>query len=186
MTGIIGLLETYKYFVLFPLAIIEGPILTVIAGFLVTLGLMNPYIVFPIVVVADSLGDSLCYALGRFGEPLVRRHGHWIGITTEKLLNAEEYFKTHHLRSILMSKLIHGIGFVGIIAAGSLRVRYGKFALTALAVSAAQTLVFLILGIFFGFAYVTIEKYLSYFAAVASLITLFVAFIIVLNVRFKK
>ena len=186
MNAIIGLLETYKYFVLFPLAIIEGPILTVVAGFLVSLGLMNPYIVYPIVVVADALGDSLCYALGRFGDPLVRRYGHWIGITPEKLIKAENYFKTHHLRSILLSKLVHGIGFVGIIAAGSLRVRYSKFALTAFVVSALQTLAFLILGIFFGFAYVAIEKYLSYFAAVVSLIALFVAFIIVLNVRFKK
>ena len=147
---------------------------------------MNPYIVFPIVVAADAVGDSLFYLLGRFGEPFVRRHGHWIGITTAKLEQAEVYFREHHLRSILFAKLVHGIGFVGLIAAGSLRVRFIKYLLTAVAVSAVQTAAFLILGIFFGFAYVTIERYLSYFAAVVSLIALFVGFILVLNVRFKK
>ncbi len=168
MNEIITLLETYKYFILFPLAILEGPILTVVAGFLVSLGLMNAFIVLPVVVVGDTVGDMLHYALGRFGSRFLYAHGHWIGITEEKITSAKTYFEEHHLKSVASSKLVHGIGFVGLIAAGSLKIPYRRFALTALAISFVQGSVLLVVGVFFGYAYAQIEHYFSYGALVLS------------------
>lgn len=175
MSEIIGLLETYKYLVLFPLAVIEGPILIVVAGFLVSLGLMNAFIVLPVVVVADAVGDLLHYLLGRFGSTFLYAHGHWIGITEAKITSAKKYFEEHHLKSVASSKLVHGVGFVGLIAAGSLKIPYKRFALTALAISFAQSSVLLVVGVFFGYAYAQIEHYFSYGAVVLSAVAIAVA-----------
>lgn len=186
MNEIIVLLETYKYVILFPLAVIEGPILIIVSGFLVSLGLMNAFIVLPLVIVADVVGDLLHYALGRFGSRFLYAHGHWIGITEEKLTNAKHYFEKHHLKSVASSKLLHGIGFVGLIAAGSLKIPYKRFALTALGVSLVQSSALLVIGVFFGYAYVQIEHYLSYGALILSGVAVAVALCVGIIIHRKK
>ena len=50
MDHIVYLLTEYKYLILFPLAIVEGPIIAVIAGFLCSSGFLNP----PATSSADS------------------------------------------------------------------------------------------------------------------------------------
>lgn len=184
--SLITLLETYKYLILFPLSIVEGPILTVIVGFLTTLNIFDFYFVLPIVIAGDVIGDSIMYALGRFGDPLIQKYGHYVGLTEDKIASARAYFGTHQIKSVSMSKLIHGVGFIGLLAAGSLRVPYKKFFFTALTISILQSILLFILGIFFGYAYVTIEHYLTTYAAVISVVFLFGVFILFLKGRFKK
>ncbi|MDO8407692.1 MAG: VTT domain-containing protein [bacterium] len=168
MNDIISLLETYKYLILFPLAIIEGPILTVIAGFLVSLGVMNIYIVYAIVVLGDIIGDALYYGIGRFGSGFLHRHGHWIGITSDRLERTKVLYHTHHFKSVVLSKVVYGVGLIGMVVAGSLKMPYKRFMLAASLVSLAQSAILIIIGIFFGYAYVQIEQYLDDFAAAAS------------------
>jgi len=168
MSDIISLLETYKYLILFPLAIIEGPILTVIAGFLVSLSVMNIYIVYVIVVLGDVIGDALYYGLGRFGSGFLHRHGHWVGVTTERLERTKAVYQDHHFKAVALSKLIYGIGLIGMVVAGSLKMPYKRFMLAASLISLAQSALLLFIGIFFGYAYVQIEQYLNDFAAIAS------------------
>src|SRR3989338_6750213 len=67
LEAIIALLTTYKYLLLFPIVIVEGPIITVIAGFLSSLGQLNFFISYAIAVVGDVVGDCIYYALGFYG-----------------------------------------------------------------------------------------------------------------------
>ena len=186
MDGIIPLLETYKYLILFPLAVIEGPILTVIAGFLVSLGVMNLYIVYVIVVVGDVIGDALYYGLGRFGSGFLHRHGPWVGVTTERLERTKAVYRDHHFKAVALSKLIYGIGLIGMVVAGSLKMPYKRFMLAALLVSLAQSAILISIGIFFGYAYVQIEHYLNDFAAAASVATLATITVLASTVYLKK
>ena len=74
MEFLISSLSQYKYLILFPLAIIEGPIVTVIAGFLCSQAILEPFYVFPIIVIGDILGDSLYYGLGRWSQlPVIKK-----------------------------------------------------------------------------------------------------------------
>jgi membrane protein DedA with SNARE-associated domain len=178
---IITLLTTYKYIILIPLSIIEGPIVAVIVGFLSTMGIFNLFISYVILVVGDGVGDGLLYALGRWGSGLVHRYGHKLGLTADRLKQTREYFETHHHKAVTTSKLVHGIGFTGLIVAGSMKIPYLRFAKTCIIISIIQSAVMLILGFFFGHAYLQIAKYLNYFAAIISLTTLVVIFFIVFN-----
>jgi len=186
MDSAIHLLETYKYLILFPLAIIEGPILTVIAGFLVSLGVMNAYIVYVIVVAGDIVGDAFYYGLGRFGSGLLARHGRWVGITPARLEQTKTFYHTHHFKSVVFSKMLYGIGLVGMIAAGSLKMPYRRFMLAASLVSLAQSTVLLLVGIFFGYAYVQIASYANEYAAIVSVAALAAIVVLASAAYFKK
>ena len=173
----IHLLLTYRYIILIPLAILEGPIMTVICGFLVTLKFFNPFAVYVVMVLGDIVGDGGIYYLGYAG----KQYLHYFKITEAKLEKAKTYFHDNHKKAIIMSKLIHGIGFTGLVAAGASHVPYKRYFKTCAIISVIQSFIMLMIGIFFGHAYVIIGKYLNYYAAFVS-----IAFLIFLLIVFIK
>ena len=182
MSQIILLLIKYRYFILFPLSIIEGPILTVIGGFLVTMGYLNPFIVYPIVVIGDIIGDSIFYALGRWsGGPFIKRFGPRIKMTPEKIEQVRNYFQKNHKKALVFSKLVHGIGSAGLLVAGGLKIPWRRFVVTCGTVTIIQSVILLFLGILFGHAYNQIAVYLNYYAAAGTLVALIIATYIVLS-----
>ena len=173
----IALILTYKYAILFPLAVIEGPILTVICGFLASLGIFDLVYLYPLFVVGDTVGDSLNYALGRYGtHGILRRYGERLGMTAERQANLGSLYEEHFVKTVFASKLIHGLGFLGLIAAGSLRLPYGRFVMTCGLVSLLQAGGLLLLGYFFGHAYTQIGTYLNYYAATVSAVVVLIFF----------
>jgi membrane protein DedA with SNARE-associated domain len=173
----IQLLITYRYIILIPLAIIEGPIVTVICGFLVTLKFFNPLLVYVVMVLGDIVGDGWIYYMGYKGKRFLK----YFKITDEKLEKAKTYFYENHKKAIIMSKLIHGIGFTGLVAAGASHVPYRKYFQTCALISVIQSFVMLLIGIFFGHAYVQIGKYLNYYAAGISVLALTIILVIFLR-----
>ena len=166
MEHIIYLLSQYKYLILFPLAIVEGPIIAVIAGFLCTNKFLNPFIVFPVIVAGDIIGDSLCYMLGRFGVPgflkgIVKR----FGFKPENMDLVRSYFDANPAKTISLSKITLGIGVAGIYLAGNAKIPYRKFIRVCLLTSALQYIVYLSVGLLFGSAYKQISHYLDFVTA---------------------
>jgi membrane protein DedA with SNARE-associated domain len=170
----VQLLINYKYILLFPLSIIEGPIITVIAGFVSSLGLMNWLLIYIIVIAGDIVGDTIMYAFGRYGGGFLKKHGFRVGATPERLEAAKEYFANHHHKAIITSKIFHGVGVSGLIAAGALKISYARFIKTCGAISLVQSAILLILGIFFGHAYQQIGQYFDTYAAVISVTVLII------------
>ena len=173
----IELLLIYKYLILMPLAIIEGPIIAVICGFLITLGVFNPLFVYLILVIGDIVGDGMVYYIGYSGKKLLK----YFKITEEKLEKAKTYFHENHNKAIIISKLVHGIGFTGLIAAGASHVPYKRYLKTCGLISVIQSAVMMIIGALFGHAYVQIGKYLNYYAAGVSVIILVILLIIIIR-----
>ncbi len=165
MSSLITLLETYKYVILFPIAIFEGPIVTVICGFLISMGYLNIFLVYPIVVLGDIVGDGLCYVIGRWGFRLVDRHGHRLGITKQKVDQVRVYFNTHRKKALFFSKVLHGLGFIGLIVAGLIKIPYRKFFTVCALTTAVQAIILLASGLLFGRAYYEINNYLNFYAA---------------------
>ncbi len=171
------LLLTYKYLILMPLAIIEGPIIAVVCGFLVTLKIMNPLLVYVILIIGDIVGDGLIYYIGYSGKRFLK----YFKVTEEKLEKAKTYFHENHKKAIFASKLAHGIGFTGLIAAGASHVPYKRYFKTCTLISLVQSAVMITIGIFFGHAYVQIGKYLDYYAAIVSVLVLIILTIIIIR-----
>ena len=83
---LLSLLEAHPYLWLFPLAVVEGPLVAMVAGSMVSLGLVSWPLAYALVVAADLLGDTTFYLLGRFGHrPWVRRALGRLGVRRSSL-----------------------------------------------------------------------------------------------------
>ena len=173
MEHIVYLLAQYKYLLLFPLAIVEGPIIAVIAGFLCINGFLNLFIVYPIIVFGDLIGDTICYFLGFCGVPgFLKRMAGWLGLNAKIVDRARTYFNMNPFRTISLSKISLGVGVAGIYMAGNARVPFRKFIAICLMTSLAQYCIYLGIGILFGHAYLKISRYMNAVASILIIITL--------------
>ncbi len=153
------LIEVYTYFVLFPLVIVEGVIVTIIAGFLASLGLINLWGVILIAVSADMVSDAFWYSIGRFGgEKFIVRWGRFIGIKIDKLRAFEKKYKKHMGRMLFFGKFLPVIDILSIVAAGVLKVPYGLFFRSVVVPSVPKFAFYAFLGYFFGSFYAQIAK----------------------------
>jgi membrane-associated protein len=176
MEHIVYLLAQYKYMLLFPLAILEGPIIAVVAGFLCINGFLNLFIVYPIIVAGDLIGDTICYFLGLWGVPgFIKKIAGWLGLNARTVDRARTYFNMNPFRTISLSKISPGVGVAGIYIAGNSRVPYRKFIAICLVTSLAQYCIYLGIGILFGHAYLKISRYLNYVASILIISALTIA-----------
>jgi membrane-associated protein len=179
-------LYEFKYLFLFPLAVVEGPILAIIAGLLCSEGFLNPLIVYPTIVLGDITGDSLIYALGRWDSGQPPRWYRWIGLTAAKINRARTYFAGNPVRTVSLSKVILGVGVAGIFLAGNSRIPYRKFLAVCLGTSAIQYTVYLGIGLLFGRAYKEINLYINYLAAAMIILAFALFFILILKSLDKR
>jgi membrane protein DedA with SNARE-associated domain len=185
---VIAWLAQYRYVVLFPLVVIEGPIVTVIAGFLTSLGQLNFFICYPLIVVGDVLGDLIMYAQGRWGgKPAVSRWGHHFGIKPEVIVRLENRFKDHPGKTLLFGKISHFFGAPILLAAGMARMRISKFLWYNFLGTIPKSLVLLLIGFYFGQAYVKLDKFFTYAGwAAAILVVIGIVIYVVISKTSKK
>lgn len=165
----------------------EGPILAVIAGFFCTEGFLNPFIVYPIIVVGDVIGDTIIYTFGRWGVPsFLKKILSKLGLKPENLEKARFYFDSNPRKTISLSKITLGVGIAGIYLAGNTRIPYSEFLRICLVTSALQYVIYLGIGFLFGSAYKQIDHYLNLFAAFAIIVLLSVILIFGVKSIFKK
>lgn len=151
LSEIPNLLLQYKYLILFPATIIEGPIITIIAGFLSSLKLLNPFLVFAVAVSGDLTGDCFYYAVGRFGRTgFINKWGKYIGLNAERLEHLEKHFKNHSGKTLVLGKLLHGIGTIFLSAAGAAEMPFLKFVWFNFLSTLPKTFILMIIGFYFG------------------------------------
>jgi len=154
--------STYGYIVLFPIMVLEGPIITVIGGFLSSVGIFNVYIVFLIVVLGDLTGDTIFYSIGRFGRlSVIDRWGHLFGMDRKSVEALEKHFHNHAGKTLLIGKLTHAVVSVVLIAAGAAKVPYKKYLWYNLLATLPKSLIFLLIGFYFGASLVRINHILD-------------------------
>ncbi|MDB5254373.1 MAG: putative rane-associated protein [Parcubacteria group bacterium] len=159
-----ALLLSYKYILLLPIAIFEGPLVTMIAGFLVAGGYMDFWLTYLIVLVGDEIGDILHYALGYFGGvKFIKRFGKYIGVSDEEIFATNRLFKRRGKLTILLSKVLHGIGGVIQIVAGAVKMPFEEFFYYTLAGTLVKTFIILSVGFYFGKQITQINSYFDIF-----------------------
>lgn len=174
----------YQYLVLFSLVAIEGPIISVAAGFLVAQGLMNIYLAFFIIIIADLIGDALYYALGRWGANFGMKI---FRISQERLTQLEKYFISHGGKTLLWGKLAHGIGTSFLFAAGAAKMPFRKFLYFNFIATIPKSIILLFIGYLFGQSFARIGKYFDYYAVFTlSLGIILITIYLMLAKKFRK
>jgi membrane protein DedA with SNARE-associated domain len=158
----IGWIFGYGYPALFILAVIEGPIVTVIAGFFASLGYLNFFIAYPVIVAGDLGGDVIYYLIGRFGGiRFINKWGKYIGLGPDEILALEKHFEKHGRRLLFIGKMSHGIGGAFLVAAGLVKMPFGEFFSSNFLATLAKSLILLLIGFFFGHALVGVNSVLE-------------------------
>lgn len=159
---IIALVDQYKYLILLPFIVFEGPIATVIGGFLASIGVLNIFLVYFLSVFGDLLGDSMWWCVGRMSRgKFLSKVLNFLGVKHERFVKLEDHFKKKALRTLFFGKLVYGFETVSLIAAGAAKVPFIKFTLYTMLPSIPKSLLFVVIGFYFGSAYDRISKYLD-------------------------
>lgn len=174
LDSIINLLSTYKYALLFPISIVEGPVVSVIAGFLSAHGFLNLFITYAVLIAGDIVGDTMYYSIGRWGgRPFIRKWGKYFGIKEDKVLKIEKHFEKHAGKTLLIGKT-QAIGGLFLAAAGLSKMPYWKFIWFNFIGTIPKSAILLAVGFFIGNAYKVINNYLGYYAIIATAIFLLI------------
>lgn len=162
-----GLISHHGLWILAPLSILEGPIITVIASYLAQQQLLVLWQVIICVIVGDLVGDVLHYAAGRgmLGW-LPERWQRRLGITPERTAEMAKLFESKGMRVLILAKLTHAAGFAALIGAGAARMRFWPFLLANLLASVPKSLFFVAIGYLFGEAHEAIGEWLTIASAV--------------------
>jgi len=184
---IISWILAYKYVIIFPVTVFEGPIVTVIAGFLSAHGVLNIFIVYPIIVLGDLVGDLFYYSLGRWGrDSFIFSWLRFFGITDQRIERLEKHYEKHSGKTLVIGKITHGIGSIILIAAGVAKMPVGRLLWINLLGTLPKSLLFLLIGFYFGEAYKRIEAYLDYTAKVTIIVAILLVVFYFLIVKIVK
>ncbi|MEY4747714.1 MAG: hypothetical protein RLZZ416_763 [Candidatus Parcubacteria bacterium] len=145
------LLLQYRYLILLPLSIFEGPVAAVAAGALASLGYFNVLVLALFFFLIDMAKDAFYYSLGYWGgntrivHNLLKKlglHGH--------LDHIRHLWDKHAGKTMFLGKLSYGIASSFVVLAGTIKMPLKKFFGWGAAVAVAQYWTLLAIGYFFG------------------------------------
>ncbi len=148
---ILRLVSDWGLAMLLPMTIAEGPVATVVAGWLVKLQVLPLLPTFLIVVAGDVIGDLMYYALGHQG--LRRLPQHWrhrLGLNPARVAALTGRFAENGVAFLIAAKLTHGAGAAVLTAAGAAGMRLGPFLIANLGAGAVKAVALLALGYVLG------------------------------------
>ena len=153
------LILKFKYLILLPLAAIEGPIVSLIAGFLVYSGYLNPIISFIILILGDVIPDSIYYYIGRFGNK--RDLQSKIKIISNNYKTIETMWLEHGKKTMFLGKLAYGLSNLFLINAGLVKMPFKRFMTYAFIVTIIQFGIFMFIGYYLGGSYDLISRHIK-------------------------
>jgi len=183
MEQLVLLLTKYGYFILFPLAAIEGPIVSLIVGFLVYLGYLKFLPSYAILLLGDLIPDTVYYYIGHFGSrrKIMEKYG-------SRLNLVEKLWQEHGRKTMFFSKLAYGLSGLFLISAGLTKMPFRKFISYAFPVSLFQYGVIIAVGYLLGHSYQIAERYIQYaYVIVAAVLILFIiSYVLVMKYARRK
>lgn len=148
----VHLIIAYRYWILIPLSLIEGPITAFIAATLAAAGYFNIWALVALFFARDIGMDAAYWSAGRFGwqnrsvEKLLAK----IHVHEEQLDKVKTLWEERPFRTILIGKLAYGLAITFIMVVGMVKIPLSKFYKYSVWVTALQFGALLSLGYFFG------------------------------------
>ena len=146
------LILQYRYWILIPLSLIEGPVVAFVAGTLAAVGYFNLYLLAIFFFIRDVGLDGIYYAVGHFGghtqfakRMLVKLH-----ITDDHLEQVRLLWVRRPFITMFIGKLSYGIASAFIVVAGTVKMPLGTFFGWGAVVAVLQYGTLLFLGYFLG------------------------------------
>jgi membrane-associated protein len=142
-----------------PLAVIEGPIVTVITGFLAARDYFVWYWALCLLVCGDVIGDLLYYWVGRTAATPLARLSARFRLRCVPSPDLQRDLVQNASKMLLIGKWTHSIGFLVLTGSGMFRVPLGQFLLVNLLGTIPKTAVLFSIGYFAGRDYLFFERH---------------------------
>jgi len=165
LTGqqIFEFLSHHGYWIILPLMFIEGPVTTLMAAMLASLGAFNVWVVLILSMVGDIAGDVGLYGIGKkWGLSFARGVGKYIGITEKRVLKMEKYFDGHGGKTIFLAKSTTGLCLVTFVAAGMAGMKFKKFLFYSFLGGIIWSGFLVAMGYFYGYLWREISEYIEW------------------------
>ena len=151
----------YRYPAIFFITIAEGPIIMMLCGIMLRLGLVSFLPIFITLMLGDLVGDVFWYAIGyHFAHPISEKYGKFVGLTPDLLEKTKQAFHNHQMKVLFISKITMGFGFAlaTLITAGMAKIPFKKYLAVNFFGQFIWTGLLLYMGYSFGNLYTKINK----------------------------
>ncbi len=180
-------LQHYGYWVMLPLMIIEGPVATVIAALLASLGAFNIWLVLIYSITGDIIGDVFLYGVGYFqGLSFVRRIGKYMGITEKLVMRMEKYFTYHGGKTIFLVKSTVGLSWATFVTAGIVKMDFKKFLKYSFLGGIVWSSFLVSMGYFYGYLWREIKQYIEWVGWIIFVLAFVSILVIILYKRYQS
>lgn len=171
-----ALILQYRYWILVPLSLLEGPVVAFVAGTLASVGFFDITFLCVLFFIRDVGLDAGYYAIGHFGghTPFAEKMLAKLGITDDHLEKVRVLWEERPGMTMLIGKLSYGIASAFIVVAGMVRMPLRQFFKYGIMVAVLEygTLLFAgyFLGATFGGTAAKIINNVQYIIALAALV----------------
>jgi membrane-associated protein len=155
-----GFLIAHGSVLILPLAVIEGPLVSVVAGFLSATGYVDWYWALLLLVCGDLIGDFIYYWVGRTGWTPVAALGRRCGMRPVLSADLKHGLTSNATKMLCIGKWTHSVGGLVLLGAGMLRVPLLKFMVVNLLATLPKSAVLFGVGYFAWAYYVRLEDHL--------------------------
>lgn len=176
------------YGLIFLAVVVEGPLVTMAVGLLLTQKFLNPFIAYTIILTAELLSDTLYYSLGRWGKKKVAARFLKQGKQSpERPDRLKKIFAKHPGKTLFIGKMTHLAGVPTLISAGMAQVPFWLFMFFETLATVPKSFILLLVGFYIGQSITTINTYATYgtFFVTGSIILLSILYF-VLRSRFEE
>ena len=173
---------SHGYPLMFVVMLLEGPVVTAAGSFAAALGYFKIEWVLILSILGNLIPDIIFYAIGFFGrEAFVTKYGKYFGLTKDKIEYVEKLLAKYPVRSLFIIKMVPLLATPGLIVVGLTKMDLKKYITWSLVITIPSSVLYLMLGYYFGAAYDHIVKYLH--AGVLVLIAFAVVVFIVIKLQ---
>ncbi len=177
----LSFLATHGYLILFILILLEGPLVTMLAAFAASQGIMNVYFVFLISTFGNIISDIIVFYVGLSGGRfLINR---FKSVDPQRRSKISHLLHNHPGKTLTVIKIVPGIPVPGILIAGASHLPFSVFFAYSATITSLFSLLLTLIGFYSGVAFGTLFQH---FFSVQIFIALAVIFLILIWVTIRK
>ena len=178
---------SHGYPLMFVVMLLEGPVVTAAGSFAAALGYFNIGWILVLSILGNLIPDVVYYALGYFGrDKFVNKYGKYFGLTPDKIEYVENLLKTHPIKSLFIIKLVPFLATPGLIVVGLTKMDLRKYITWSLIITIPSSVLYLVLGYYFGAAYDHIVRYFNIGVLLLIIFVIIIFIVIKLQNRLYK
>ena len=179
--NLLEIINHWGYSLMLLLMIIEGPIATLGAAFLASMGFLNVFIVLILSILGDIIGDVILYYIGFFSKKgLIPKERKFLKSNAGIAKIIKSSFEKKETQIIFFTKATTGLCYVTFILAGMVKLNFKKFLFFSVLGGIIWSSFIVGLGYYFGWIAEEIEQYIKFSSWIIFFLALSIMFSIII------